>query len=80
MENSIKASDLLYDLGLGLDPQSDSLILEAMEKYAESKLNYVKTKTKVMCALLSNEKIDTSTSNGDYLSNRANYYTKLILK
>ena len=80
MENSIKASDLLYDLGMGLDPKSESLILEAMEKYAESKLNFVETRTKVMCSLLSNQKIDNSTSSGEYLLNRANYYTKLLLK
>lgn len=27
--------DILYDLGLGLDPQTDSFILDAMEEYAQ---------------------------------------------
>ena len=27
--------DILYDLGLGLDPKTDSFILEAMEEYAQ---------------------------------------------
>ena len=27
--------DILYDFGLGLDPKTDSFILEAMEEYAQ---------------------------------------------
>ena len=27
--------DILYDLGLGLDPMTDSFILDAMEEYAQ---------------------------------------------
>ena len=27
--------DILYDLGLGLDPKTDSFILEAMEEYGQ---------------------------------------------
>lgn len=80
MEKIILASDLLYDLGLGLDPKSDSLILEVMEKYAESKLNLIDIKLKILCSILSNSNIDTSTGNSEYLINRANHYLKQLVK
>lgn len=31
--------DILYDLGLGLDPTTDSFILQAMQEYADQESN-----------------------------------------
>ena len=35
--------DILYDLGLGLDPKTDSFILEAMEEYAQEVVKNLNT-------------------------------------
>lgn len=38
--------DILYDLGLGLDPQTDSFILQAMQEYADQESNRLDLRVK----------------------------------
>jgi len=42
-----KTSDYLYDIGLGLDPKSDSLIIEAMEQHHKDKISELITDLKI---------------------------------
>ncbi|MGR3177813.1 MAG: hypothetical protein ACUZ8E_07125 [Candidatus Anammoxibacter sp.] len=43
----IKASDYLYDLGLGLEPKYDKFIIEAIESFHQDKIHSVVTDLKI---------------------------------
>lgn len=80
-----KASDYLYDTGLGLDPKSDELIIEAIESYHKDQLAKIieelKFKEIAYLAYIRENLLDTT--KGDeikYVSAQKDATTEIISK